>query len=139
MSISKTYTVSLGDASALRRDLMAWRGRDFTPAELKGFELKNVLNAWCMLSVVQTEGQNGKTYTNVSAVMPVPPNIKKMGYPEAHNEAQMFSISNPDMELFETFSKFLQEKIAQSPEWKSRQEFAKPASFDDIEDDKIPF
>ena len=142
MSISKTYTVSLGENSAMRRDLAAWRGRDFTKEELRGFELKNILGAWGMISVVQTEGNNGKTYTNIAAVMPVPPNIKKMGLPEAHNEAQMFSISNPDMELFESFSQFLQDKISASPEWQARHKQTKPiysGSAEDIEDDKIPF
>ena len=141
MSISKTYTVSLGENAALRRDLTAWRGREFTKEELRGFELKNILGAWCMLSVVASE-RNGKTYTNVAAVMPVPPNVKKMGLPEAHNEAQIFMISDPDMELFESFSNFLQEKIAASPEWQARQKQIKPiysGSAEDIEDDKIPF
>jgi len=141
MSISKTYTVSLGENAALRRDLVAWRGREFTKEELRGFELKNILGAWCMLSVVASE-RNGKTYTNVAAVMPVPPNVKKMGLPEAHNEAQIFMISDPDMELFETFSNFLQEKIAASPEWQARQKQIKPiysGTAEDIEDDKIPF
>lgn len=141
MSISKTYTVSLGESSALRRDLVAWRGREFTSQELRGFELKNILGAWCMISVVATE-RDGKTYTNIAAVMPVPANIKKAGLPEGHNEAQMFSISNPDMELFESFSKFLQEKISSSPEWQSRQKQVTPVFTGDaldIEDDKIPF
>jgi len=142
MSISKTYTVSLGENSALKRDLVSWRGKDFTDDELKGFALKNIIGVWCMISVVQTTRDNGKTYTNIAAVMPVPANIKKAGLPEPHNEAQLFSISNPDMELFESFSKFLQEKIAASPEWQARQKQIKPiysGSAEDIEDDKIPF
>jgi hypothetical protein len=39
---------------------VAWRGREFTPEELKGFHLKNILGAWCMISVVHNEN-DGKT------------------------------------------------------------------------------
>lgn len=91
-----------------------------------------------MISVVHNEN-NGKTYANISAVMPVPSNIKKAGLPEAHNEVRMFSISEPDMELFEELSPFVQEKIQKSPEWKARQPQAAPSGFEDMKDDEIPF
>jgi len=35
MSISKNYTASLSDMATLREDLKNWRGRDFTPEELR--------------------------------------------------------------------------------------------------------
>jgi len=38
MTINKTYTLSLGEKASLRKDLSAWRGRDFTEEELKGFK-----------------------------------------------------------------------------------------------------
>src|ERR1043165_7214119 len=36
-TVSKFYTASLHEKSGLRKDLASWRGRDFTPEELKGF------------------------------------------------------------------------------------------------------
>ena len=146
MSISKNYTLSLAEKATLRKDLQAWRGRDFTPEELRGFELKNILGAWAMISVAKSIGNNGKEYTNIMSVNPVPASIKKSGLPEAHNKAAIFAIENPDMELFETFSNGLQDKIRSSPEWQAREgkksgedrHETQGSSFDDMNDD-IPF
>ena len=120
MSISKNYTMSLGDMSRLRADLKAWRGRDFTADELRGFQLKNVLGAWCMLNVVHAEGNDGKIYANVSTVNPVPSALRKAGLPEGVNPLTTFDLDNPDMALFDTFSNNLKAKIEASPEWKAK-------------------
>lgn len=147
MTISKNYTVSLSENSTLRKDLISWRGRDFTPEELKGFELGNVLGHWAMISVSRSVGNNGKEYTNINTINPVPPNIKKQGLPEAYNSTQMFVLNDPDMSIWETLSDGLKAKIEKSPEWQSRQvtHTAKPiqpvrpeAKVDEFEDD-IPF
>lgn len=120
MSISKNYTMSLGEMSRLRADLKAWRGRDFTAEELRGFQLKNVLGAWCMLTVVHGEGNDGKIYANVSNVNPVPAAMRKAGLPEGVNPLAVFDLDNPDMALFDTFSNNLKAKIEASPEWKAK-------------------
>ena len=148
MSISKNFTLSLGEMATLRKDLQTWRGREFTADELRGFELKNVLGAWAMISVIKAMGTNGKEYTNIAGIMSVPAAIKKAGLPEGHNELKMFSIDEPDMALFDSFSNGLKEKIAKSPEWQSRgnPSYAKEqnasansgSGFDDMDDD-IPF
>jgi hypothetical protein len=143
MSISKNYTMSLADKATMRKDLQTWRGQDFTTEELRGFELKKVLGAWCMISVVKAEGSNGKEYTNIAAVMPVPSSVKKAGLPNGHNEIGMFSIDSQDMDLYETFSDYLKEKIGSSPEWQERGGkqydggFSAPNVVED--DDSIPF
>ena len=148
MTISKNFTLSLAEKATLRKDLQTWRGREFTPEELRGFELKNVLGAWAMISVIKTTGNNGKEYTNIAAIMQVPPQVKKAGLPEGHNKLGIFSIEEPDMEMFGTFSDGLKAKIEGSPEWKARagQRYAKEqndsansgSGFDDLDDD-IPF
>lgn len=150
MTISKNYTLSLAEMATLRKDLQMWRGREFTKKELEGFELVNVLDKWAMISVVLTEN-NGKTYTNIGAVMPVPATIKQAGLPKAFNKVGMFVIDSPDMEMFNSFSEGLQNKIAQSPEWQSRigvQTYEPPpsrprstpvATADDFAEDDIPF
>ena len=146
MSISKNFTLSLAEKATMRKDLQAWRGRDFTPEELRGFELKNVLGAWAMITASKAVGNNGKEYTNIVSINPVPMAIKKAGLPEGFNKLAMFVISNPDMELFETFGNGLKEKITSSPEWRARSPATgtqpapnRPSSgFDDMDDD-IPF
>ncbi len=143
MSISKNYTLSLAEKATLRKDLAGWRGRDFTPEELKGFELKNILGHWAMLSVAKSLGNNGKEYTNIMSVNPVPVAIKKAGLPVGFNDPAIFSIADADMDLFETFSKNLKEKIQASPEWQAREQYTKTETsggqgMEDIDED-IPF
>ena len=142
MSINKNFTLSLAEKATLRKDLQTWRGREFTEDELRGFELKNVLGAWAMISVIKALGNNGKEYTNIAAIMSVPSAIKKAGIPEGHNDLTLFSIEEPDMTLFDSFSNGLKEKIGKSPEWQSRGKSSAPKApagpFDDMSDD-IPF
>jgi hypothetical protein len=139
LSISKNYTLSLGEKAALRKDLQAWRGRDFTPDELRGFELKNILGHWAMLSVAKSAGSNGKEYTNIMSVNPVMASVKKAGLPEGFNKLGLFYIDSPDMEMFETFSRNLQEKIQSSPEWQARSKHEAKSKggsgFDDLDND----
>ena len=59
LTISKSYTVSLHEKAAMRRDLAAWRGKDFSDEEAKGFDVSKLLGAYCMVNVTQTDS-NGK-------------------------------------------------------------------------------
>jgi hypothetical protein len=142
LSISKNFTASLGEKAALRAELENWRSRGFTTDELAGFQLKNVLGAWAMLSVVKEQGKDGKEYTNITSINPVPASMKKAGLPEGHNELKIFDIDSPDMALFETLGQRMREKIEASPEWQQRGSPAQPSSggskFEDMTDD-IPF
>lgn len=144
LSISKNYTLSLGENATLRKDLSSWRGRDFTAEELRGFELKNILGHWAMLSVSKDPGNNGKEYTNIRTISAVPAAMKKAGLPQGFNKPVLFSIADADMEVFETFSKSIKEKIQASPEWNSffgkkyAQEQAASANSLDPDED-IPF
>jgi len=139
LSISKNYTLSLNEKANLSVDLESWRGMAFTADERKGFELKKLLGVWAMISVAKSTGHDGKEYTNINNINPVPANIKKAGLPDPHNEAKLFSLEDPDMPMFETFGNKLKEKIGNSPEWQrsqSKQGKNKTTdSFDDALDD----
>ena len=137
LSISKSFTCTLSEKSSLRKDLQLWRGRDFTPEELRGFELKNVLGAWALLSVTQSES-NGKTYTNIAAINPVP-KAMKAALPTPVNPTGMFSIEDPDMAMFDTFSENLKNRITSSPEWKERTQEKVPTFDTTGLDDTPPF
>lgn len=148
MTISKNYTNSLAPEARLRKDLASWRSRDFTDKEKNGFELKNILGVWAMITVSETYGDNGKKYTNIVGINPVPAQIKQAGLPEAFNKAMLFDIDEPDMDMFETFSDGLKSKITSSPEWRRREQgsnqskagahHADANGFDDVDSD-IPF
>lgn len=138
LSISKNYTLILSEKASLRNDLKTWRGRDFTTEELRGFELKNVLGVWAMLSVSRDAGRDGKEYTNIQAIMPVPSNVKKAGLPDPHNVPAMYSIDEHDDAIFETLSDNVKKKIMASPEFQSRNPHVQPAAAEN-DDDDIPF
>ena len=141
-AIFKNYTLSWSEKANLRLDLQSWRGRPFSQEEMRRFDLKNVLGAWCMLNVIEREGQSGKTYANVDGVTPVPALIKQNGLPAAVNKNEIFNLQEPDMTLFETFSDNLKTKIQSSPEWQKLKGAApakaEPAAAADEIDD-IPF
>lgn len=144
LTISKNFTLSLAEKATLRRDLQTWRGKEFTAAELKGFELKNVLSKWCMLSVVHST-VGDKTYANIQAIMPIPDIVKKAGLPTPHNESSLYSIQDNDHDALNSFSTYIQDKIKASPEWQSLNRAPKenksvtpPHPMDDLESD-IPF
>jgi hypothetical protein len=144
MSISKNYTLSLSEKATLRADLQAWRGRAFEADELRGFDIRKVLGQWAMIAVGTATGNNGKTYTNILNLNPIPKMLKDT-LPVPHNPAAFFTISNPHMDLFTSFSNSLREKIASSPEWQARGNSSASSSakanssgFDDMDDD-IPF
>lgn len=113
-SVHQTYTVSLSDKAKLRADLEAWRGKKFTKEELEGFDLTNVLGAYCMIQVVHSDdGQ----FANVNAIMSY-----KGDKPEPVNPDLVFDIDEPDMQIFNSLSDNMKAKIMQAPEWdKSKQ------------------
>lgn len=115
MTIAKKYTVSLHEKSSLRRDLSSWRGRDFTDDEAKCFDVSNLLGAYCMINVTLTE-TNGKTYSNVAGITPIPGALKN-AKPAAIHKNFKFDLDAPDMEIFKSFHQKMQEVISQSPEW----------------------
>jgi hypothetical protein len=118
-SIHKRYTVSLSDKANLRADLEAWRGKKFSTEELHGFDLSNVLGAYCTIQVVHSED---KKYANVNSIMAF-----KGEKPEPVNPDLVFDIDNPDMQIYETLSENMKQTIAKAPEWKGSTTVATPS------------
>ena len=147
-AIFKNYTLSWSEKATLRGDLQSWRGKPFTQEEMRRFDLKTVLNAWCMLNVIERAGKDGNMYVNVSGVTPVPAMIKKNGLPDSVNKNELFNLTDPDMVMFDTFSENLKKKIQSSPEWEKLSKKTKTvddiapkaagSSFDE-DDSDIPF
>ena len=124
---TKKYTASLHEKAQLRKDLEAWRGKKFTEDELEGFDLKNVMGAYCMIQIVHSTDGN---YANVNAIM----STKEK--PEAVNPNMFFDISEPDMEVFNSLSDRLKEQIESAPEWNAKDTVAEvgdePVNLDDV-------
>jgi len=133
-TISRRFTASMGDKSALKAFAEAWRGRSFTPDELAaGFDLSKMVGAFGLLNLMDTE-RDGRTYSNIASISPLP---KTMPRPEGENPAATFDFSAPDWAVFNELSDRLKEQISASPEYKAARQAAPVAS--DIADDEIPF
>lgn len=135
-AISKTYTLNIGEKANLRRDLVLWRGRDFTPEELKRFSLSTVLGKSCQLQVVH-KVKGDKTYANIGGIMSAPKGCK---HEAPENPLVMWEVGD-DPALV---PKWVVEKAMQSDEWKARENpptIEPPtATTDDEEtDDCVPF
>jgi hypothetical protein len=120
LSISKRYTLSLNEMARLSIDLESWRGAAFTNSERKGFHLERLLGVWAMLNVTKAIGNDGKEYTNIETINPVPQQIKKTGLPKEHNDVMIFSIDNSPPADFERLSEGIKKTIQSSPEWQRK-------------------
>lgn len=138
LTISKSYTVSLHEKASLRKDLAAWRGKDFTDEEAKAFDVSKLMGAYCMVNVTTSE-TNGKTYSNVGGLTPLPGALKN-AKPAPVHDSVVFDLDKPDMKVFNTFHEKLQDAIKRSPEW-ARSQGLEPSprtsGFDDMTDDNF--
>lgn len=112
-TVSKRFTASLHTKAALRKFLEAWRGKPFTPQELAGFDLKNVLGLHCLVGIVH-DTKGDKTYANMASVMKLP---KGMPAGAGVLPVVSFDLSAPDWQVFAGLSSRLQASIAESPEY----------------------
>lgn len=138
--ISQKYTASLNERSALRRDLVSWRGRDFTEAELKAFDLRNIVGAPCLLNIVNRE-YNGSTYANISSIMKLPKNMPIDTPSLAH---VVFDLDTDDLAMVDQLPEWIGKQIKESRQYKERSA-GKPKcpegvdEYDDAPEDEVPF
>lgn len=116
--LSKKYTASLNEKSELYRDLCAWRGVPFTPEELKGFDMRKLLGAPCVIGVVNQE-RNGNTYTNITAISRA---MKGMEVPPLENEPILFDMDGDAEEaraVFEKLPQWMRAEVETSDTWQA--------------------
>ena len=83
--VSKRYTLSLDEKATLRKDLEAWRGKEFTQAELDGFNLEVLLGKFCMVAITHSD-YNDKKYATASR--------KSNFFSSASTKSRFFSTSS---------------------------------------------
>lgn len=131
--LSKDYTLSLYEKANLRRDLESWRGRQFSEAELAGFDISKLIGVPCLLSVVHKTTQKGKTFANISSVSAL---AKGMACPKQVNPNVEYSITDGSNDVFRSFPDWLKKKIEEAHEWGNGHT---PPSTPVDDDDTIPF
>lgn len=119
-TISKRYTLSMGDKAALRRDVEAVRGSRMSKEEAGKFDLSSLLGMNAQLQVTQ-RAVDGKTYVDIQSVMAL---MKGQASVEGETPAGWFHFgavpegATIDQTLFpEAMPKWAIEKAMTSPEW----------------------
>lgn len=69
--VRNRYTLSLNEKANLRKHLEAWRGRQFTKDQLKGFDVENLVGVNCQLQIIHNIRNDGKVFANVQAIVPL--------------------------------------------------------------------
>ena len=116
--IGARYTASLNDKSGLYKMLISWRGRPFTPEELKGFSLDKLINAPCQLSVIHEAKPDGKVRDKITGVTGV---VKGMtaGPLRVPVVAVNLDADKFDRAAYDALPNFLKDVIGKSPEGKA--------------------
>ena len=111
--VSKFYTASLHEKANLRIDLVSWRGREFTPDELDGFELNNILGKPCQCNVIQKPNQKGDLKAKVVGVLPL---SKGMEEPKPSIIPWSYNVADDGQNWPENVTKGLQKMILRCQE-----------------------
>jgi hypothetical protein len=114
--ISKEYTLSMHEKSSLRADLKSWRGKDFSEAEAKSFDITNLLGKPCMINIIHKPGKADplKTYQAIAGITGMP---KGMTPPDAINPLFVLSYDKFDQQAFESLPDFIKDKMKGSLEY----------------------
>lgn len=113
--ISKEYTLSMHEKSNLRKDLKAWRGKDFSEDEAKSFDITKLIGVPCMLNIIHQPSKDGsKIYANIAGVTPMPKGVK---CPEQVNQTFILSYDQFDEDLFNELPDFIKDKMKGSLEY----------------------
>jgi len=132
--VSKKYNISLHEKATLRKHLQGWRGRAFTPEELKGFDVTKLLGANCQIQIIH-KVVDGKTYANIENILPAP-----KGLPKRDNEnALVFFTFQEYMDIPSSTPDWIKELIQTSDEWECRMSGGEPPVPDMVPDDEVPF
>jgi len=133
MIIGKTYTVGLGEKYTMRMHFEGWRGKAFTEAEKKGFEIRQMLGQACQLSVTHKPKPGGSgTYAKIDAIMALPEGVVA---PEPENDLFYYDSESGN---YDDLPKWAKEKI-HPPFAGSTERTGGMAPVEDAFDDDIPF
>ena len=115
--IGKEYTLSMHEKATLRKELGAWRGKQFDDDdEAVAFDITKLVGAYAMVNISHKTNVKGKTYANIANLSPLPSALKN-AKPLPINKNRIFNLDEPDFDVFETIPEWLRDMIAKSPEW----------------------
>jgi hypothetical protein len=129
--ISRTFGATLHKQGGLRPLLAAWRGRDFTPEELKSFAIDGLLGKPVKLLIQHSTSADGKTYANIqAAVKPDKGQLIQTLAPLVR-----FDMDAPDAEAKSKLAEWVQKLIDSAVPKAEKTADAAPTAQPDFDDD----
>jgi hypothetical protein len=120
--VYKSYELNLTEGSTLRQDLQSWLGEGFKVDGVKRFTPKSLLGKYCNLELTPTSNDDGIQNFEVKVVAPIPIETDKGTLPKPLTSFQIFTISEPDLELLESLPVEIKNQIKNSAEYVWSQE-----------------
>lgn len=93
------------------------RYKAIDPEEVFDYDWSKIIGQPCTVLTVHKES-NGKTFCNVGNVSPYVVSKRNLELPELQNEGKMFTLDEPDMDVFNALPQWLQDKIKGNLEFK---------------------
>lgn len=114
--ISKEYTLSLNEKANLRKILASWRGKDFTDAEAKAFDITVLVSKPCMLNIIHKHGVQDPTkiYEEIGSISPLP---KGFTCPAQINLSFILDYDNFNEDMYNSLPDFIKDKMKNSLEF----------------------
>jgi len=107
------YLGSSKKPSKTAQFLTAWRGKPFTEAELKGFDLAKVIGVPCLISITH-EDKGGKIREVISSIAPP---LKGMAIPPQFNPSVHYEVEDKRNEVFNALPEWMRKMIEASDEF----------------------
>jgi hypothetical protein len=116
MTIARDYTLSMADNATLRKMLVSWRTKDFTPEEVRKFDVTKLLGVACTLNIIHKAKKSDATklYEEVASVSPM---MKGLTCPAQISPRICFEWDKPDWDIFEQLPGFIKDKMKTSSEF----------------------
>lgn len=116
--ISKEYTQSMNPKANLRKLLASWRGKDFTEAEAKAFDVTKLIGAACFINIIHKQWVSDptRTYEAIASITPLPKGVK---CPPAINPQFILSYDTWDIEKFNSLPDFITNKMKGAAEFQA--------------------
>lgn len=115
--LSKEYTASLNEKSALYKHLVSWRAKPFTEDELAedgdGFDVRSMLGQACMLTVIVKDVEGGQ-YNRIENISALPKGIPA---PRTESDLLAFDMETREQDVFDALPEWIRNKIRKSTEY----------------------
>lgn len=137
--ISRTVGLSLNEKSTLYALLTSWRGKQFTPEELKAFDLGKIAGKPAFINITHSV-KGDRTFANLTSIMPLP---KSIPAPVLEGEPLVYSTDASDPATFDKLPGWMADKIAgriiEAPKAVPKAAPAAAAAAPDFADDDLSF